>query len=74
MMARAGKKGVGEADLLKCADQFPFIESRIQSLVLDRTIAERDGRYVLSPACFNYYFFRFVLYYGQLLGLDARAG
>jgi hypothetical protein len=74
MMASAGEEGLGEADLLGCADKLPFIESRIESLILDRTIVERGGRYVVSPGCFNYYFFRFVLCYGRLLGLDARAG
>jgi hypothetical protein len=74
LIARAGKNGIEEADLFKVADKLTFIESRIQSLVNDKTIVEKDGRYLVAPGGLNVFLLRFILFYGRLAHVDVRAG
>jgi hypothetical protein len=68
MIARAGKRGVGTAKLVKLAENLPSIESRMQSLIRSNVIVEKDGRYVVSPG--RHIFYRSVLYYSRLLRAD----
>jgi len=71
-IARAGRSGAPEAELAQLVDRLPFIGSRIQCLIRDNVITEKDGRYVISPG--HHLFYRFVLSYRRLLKADKRAG
>jgi hypothetical protein len=71
-IARAGKAGATKAELLGLADKLPFIESRIQCLIQDKTIVEKDGHYMVSPG--RHLFFGLVLFYRRLWGADTAHG
>jgi hypothetical protein len=74
IIAKAAQKGVEEAELFKVADKLTFVESRIQTLVNDKIIMQKDGRYVVAPEAINSFIFRFILFYGNLAHIDVRAG
>jgi hypothetical protein len=71
-IARAGKGGVSEADLVQLADKLPFIESRIECLIREGIIIEKGGRYIVSSE--PHLFYRFILSYRRLLGACASDG
>jgi hypothetical protein len=71
-IARAGKAGATKAELLELADSSLFIESRVECLIQDKTIVEKDGRYMVSPR--RHLFFTLVLFYRRLSGADAVHG
>jgi hypothetical protein len=72
MVARAGEGGLGEAELDALADELPFIQSRIKSLIDDKVVVEEGGRYVVPPG--RHFFYRFVLFYHRLLKTETRGG
>jgi hypothetical protein len=72
MIENAGERGLAEAELVRLADNLPFIQSRIRSLVSDKIIAEDGGRYVVSPG--RHFCYRFILFYHRLLKTDTRRG
>jgi hypothetical protein len=71
-IAKAGKAGATKAELLGLADRLLLIESRIESLIQDKTIVEKDGRYMVSPR--RHLFFGLVLFYRRLSGADTAHG
>jgi hypothetical protein len=72
MIAKAGKDGVGEVELLEYVDKLPFIESRVESLMRDNSLVYKDGYYVVGPG--RHVAYRFVLFYRRLLGTERRGG
>jgi hypothetical protein len=71
-ITRAGNAGATKAELLGLADKLPFIESRIECLIQDKSIVEKDGRYMVSPG--RHLFFGLVLFYRRLSGADTAHG
>jgi hypothetical protein len=72
MIARAGKNGLEEAELIQRAEKLPFLESRMQDLIRGGILVEREGRYVLSAR--PHLFFRSILLYNRLLRTEQRSG
>jgi hypothetical protein len=72
MIARAGKTGVDEAELVQRAEKLPFLESRMQDLIRSGILVERDVRFVLSAR--PHYFFRSILLYNRLLRKEQASG
>jgi hypothetical protein len=72
MIAQAGKNGLAEAELGTLADRLSFIHSRIQTLVRDNVMVEKDGRFIISPG--RHMFYRFVLFYHRVIRTDTQSG
>jgi hypothetical protein len=70
MIGRTGKDGLEEAQILKFADDFPFVQSRIESLIAGGVLVKKDGRYLASPG--RHIFYRSILFYHRLLKTTQR--
>lgn len=65
LIVSAGRHGLDESRIADLADQQPFIQSRVQSLIDGGLLVEKNGRYLIAPG--KHVFYRSILFYHRLL-------